>query len=186
MRSPFRRRARSNIRTDATLRTFLAPRWLGLHLLFWGAVAGMVLLGRWQLQVSDRRHFDLQNFSYVIQWWFFAAVTLWFWGRLIRDAIRPPLTTASGSGLAVQSSGVAAYVGPADLVTSSASPDGTPVVYRGYAMPHSAVTPARSEDGYQGEYNDFLWQLALADEAKEQRRSAGEQRPPDDAPAIDA
>lgn len=163
------------------VRTFLTPKWLALHLVFWGAAVGMVFLGRWQLQVSNRRHFDLQNFSYVIQWWCFAAATLWFWGRLIRDRIRPPVTIPPGSGLAVRTgtSELARYVGPADLVAPAQDDGAPPIVYRGYAMPHSAITPARSEDRYQGEYNDYLWQLSLADREKAARRtSPGPEAPP--------
>lgn len=173
------------VRTDATLRTFLTPRWIGLHLLFWGAAVGMVFLGRWQLQVSNRRHFDLQNFSYVIQWWFFAAATLWFWGRTVRDRIRPPIVTTPGSGLAVQASpgGVVSYVGPADFIAPAGDGGEPPVVYRGYAMPHSAITPARSSDTYHGEYNDYLWQLSLADQAKAARR---DKTVADDEPAVSA
>ena len=182
MRKFVLRPQRVDVRSAVTVRTFLSPRWIGLHLVFWGAAVGMVFLGRWQLQVSNRRHFDLQNFSYVIQWWVFAAATLWFWGRLIRDAIRPPVAVSGGSGLAVQSGagGVVAYVGPADLIAPDRGDGSGPLVYRGYAMPHSAITPARSEDTYQGEYNDYLWQLSLADRAKEARRSVVQ--PAEDTP----
>jgi hypothetical protein len=173
-----------NVRSAVTARTFLTPRWIGLHLVFWGAAVGMVFLGRWQLQVSDRKHFDLQNFSYVIQWWFFAAATLWFWGRLIHDRIRPPVTTAPGSGLAVQtgSTGLVPYMGPADLVAPDRGDGSAPVVYRGYAMPHSAITPARSDDRYHGEYNDYLWQLSLADQEKERAKAARNAPPATDGP----
>ena len=30
-------------------------------------------------------------------------------------------------------------------------------------VPNSAAQPHRSHDGYHGSYNDYLWQLALAD-----------------------
>ena len=165
----------ADARSAATVRTFLTPRWIALHVIFWGAAVGMVFLGRWQLQVSNRRHFDLQNFSYVIQWWFFAAATLWFWARTIRDRVRPPATVSPGNGLAMQTGagGLVSYVGPADLVAPDRGDGAEPVVYRGYAMPHSAITPARSDDGYHGEYNDYLWQLSLADREKAARRGVG-------------
>ena len=36
-------------------------------------VVTMVLLGRWQLTVSEHKHFGLQNFGYALQWWAFSA-----------------------------------------------------------------------------------------------------------------
>ncbi len=63
------------------IRTFLTPRWLLLHLLAWAMAVAMTLLGRWQLGVSNTKHFDPQNFGYALQWWAFAAFVLFFWVR---------------------------------------------------------------------------------------------------------
>ena len=54
---------------------FLKPRWLALHLFIAAIAVAMVLLGRWQLHVSNTKHFDLQNFGYAVQW-FALALTL--------------------------------------------------------------------------------------------------------------
>ena len=48
--------------------TFLRPRWLLWHVVVWASAIGMIELGQWQLRVSNDRHFDLQNYSYFIQW----------------------------------------------------------------------------------------------------------------------
>jgi DNA-binding transcriptional regulator of glucitol operon len=120
----------------------LRPGWLLFHLLVAAAVVAMVLLGRWQLQVSDRKHFDLQNFGYTIQWWLFSAFALFFWYRVVRDAVR---RRDEETG-----------------VTSAEPPSvpEQPVAYRRYVMP---TTPARSDDPVLSAYNDYLAQLAAKD-----------------------
>jgi DNA-binding transcriptional regulator of glucitol operon len=156
------------VRAVRTTRAFLSPAWIGLHLLFLGAAIGMIFLGRWQLQVSNRRHFDLQNFSYVIQWWTFSAFAIFFWLRLIRDAHRPRTSAASTSGEIVLRHGqeLATYVGPANFISQPSKAGQAPVVYRGYVAPSNARTPVPSHgDRYHDSYNDYLWQLALADSA---------------------
>ena len=62
----------------------LRPGWLVLHLFTIAAVVTMILLGRWQLHVSESKHFDIQNFGYTIQWWLFSAFFLFFWWRIGR------------------------------------------------------------------------------------------------------
>jgi hypothetical protein len=155
------------------LRRFLTPGWVGVTLLFWGAAVAMVLLGRWQLDVSDTKHFDLQNFGYAFQWWAFSACAVLFWAKIVRDTIRrrPTAGIAASGQLAVRSNGIA-HVGPAELVTSVEQTGKAPVVYRGYVMPQSATTPARSnDDSFHGSYNDYLWQLSLADGVDPAERS---------------
>jgi DNA-binding transcriptional regulator of glucitol operon len=150
---------------------FFTSGWIGLHVLVWSAAVGMVLLGRWQLDVSNSKHFDAQNFSYALQWWAFAAFAVGIWAKAIRDTLRNRQPQASTSGeltLASRSdrpgTGVA-YSGPAELV-ARAKPGQAPTVYRGYVMRQSSTSPARTDgDPLRSEYNDYLWQLALADSA---------------------
>jgi DNA-binding transcriptional regulator of glucitol operon len=147
---------------------FLKPRWLALHLFIAAIAVAMVLLGRWQLHVSNAKHFDLQNFGYAVQWWTFSAFAVLLWARIIRDTRRPPASKRTESHLVVPTgpshSDGAAHVGPADLVAFSEDPDEAPVVYRGYVPPQSATTTPHSEgDRFHASYNDYLWQLALAD-----------------------
>ncbi|RZT14749.1 cytochrome oxidase assembly protein ShyY1 [Kribbella sp. VKM Ac-2569] len=54
-------------------------------------------------------HAGLRNVAYAVQWWIFAAFTLWMWGRMVLDAHREPDEEDSSSGdragEAVESSG---------------------------------------------------------------------------------
>ena len=150
------------------VRTFFRPRWLVVHLIAVAVIVATVLLGRWQLDVSNSRHFDLQNFGYTVQYWAFAAFAIFLWCRIVRDARRPPIQPREGGGQLVRPTGpvtstaVSHYTGPADLVAPSA--DGSALVYRGYVIPRSTATPVRSHgDRYHDSYNDYLWQLGLAD-----------------------
>jgi DNA-binding transcriptional regulator of glucitol operon len=143
---------------------FLTPGWAGLTVVAWGAAVGMVLLGRWQLGVSDEKHFALQNFGYAFQWWAFSAFALLFWAKLIRDAWRgvEDLHQSSGGQLVKAGTGIVP-VGPVELTTQP-KPGAEPVVYRGYAMPQSATSPVRSHGDLMHDwYNDYLWQLSLED-----------------------
>jgi len=74
---------------SGSLRILLRPRWIALHLFAIVMVVAMALLGRWQMIVSDDKHFNARNFGYALQWWVFSAFALWFWWRLVRDAVRP-------------------------------------------------------------------------------------------------
>ena len=97
----------------------------------------MILLGRWQLDVSNRKGFSLQNSAYSVQWWAFALFAIFFWYRVIRDhAKRPPTTLADQQ------------------------PEVLP--YRPYLPP----TAVRSGDEVHGAYNDYLAQLAQSDRRK--------------------
>lgn len=174
----------------------LAPGWVALHVLVCAAAVAMVLLGRWQLRVSNTKHFDLQNFGYALQWWAFAAFAILLWLRVIRDAWRggrPPVASTSGQ-LAVRAGQLGTLssvdsvgpVGPVNLVTH---PDKTsaPITYRGYRMPQSTMNLAGvGSDHVQGAYNDYLWQLSLADAAGQAHRPGPQPVvPPFDAEPTD-
>ncbi|MDT4936595.1 MAG: hypothetical protein QOG80_266 [Pseudonocardiales bacterium] len=99
----------------------------------------MILLGRWQLTVSEHKGFSLQNFGYALQWWLFSAFALGMWVRVVRDALR--------------------HDGAAFQPAESAEPGAETVQYRRYVMPQSsdadpAVDPERAA------YNDYLARLA--------------------------
>jgi DNA-binding transcriptional regulator of glucitol operon len=119
------------------VRFALTPGWLGLHLLCLALVVTMALLGRWQLDVSDRKHFSLQNFGYALQWWAFSLFTLWMWLRLLRDRSAPGVTSAVGAP----------------------EPE-APVTYRRYVMPQQSNEPV---DDVQADYNAYLAKLAETD-----------------------
>jgi DNA-binding transcriptional regulator of glucitol operon len=123
----------------------LRPGWLVFHLVIVAAVVTMILLGRWQLRVSDEKHFSIQNFGYAIQWWLFSAFALFLWWRVVRDAYRRRAAAADATGI------------------TAAEPEPTPpsaVPYRRYVMP---TTPAPSDDPVIAAYNDYLAQLAAKD-----------------------
>src|SRR5689334_11197395 len=69
---PYRCRVEAKVSEHGrSSRWWLSPGWLFVHLFTLALVIAMVLLGRWQLIVSDRKHFNLQNFGYAVQWWMF-------------------------------------------------------------------------------------------------------------------
>jgi DNA-binding transcriptional regulator of glucitol operon len=129
------------------LRFALSPGWLALHLVTTALVVTMVLLGRWQLDVSNSKHFNLQNFGYALQWWAFSAFMLGMWVRILLDTRRR---------------------------TGAASPDATdasertpaPVAYRRYVMPQSSSAPAIPVDSEHAAYNDYLARLDADSSAK--------------------
>lgn len=155
------------VRRTAT--RFLTPGWVGFTLFGWAAAVTMVLLGRWQLRVSNSKHFDLQNFGYTLQWWAFSLFAVLIWAKSVRDTVRGRAAGASTGGALVLHGGQSAavvHVGPAELMTQPDEPGAVPVVYRGYLTPQSSTSPARSDgDPVREAYNDYLWQLALADSA---------------------
>jgi DNA-binding transcriptional regulator of glucitol operon len=134
-------------RTVVSVRRYrfaLRPGWVVGHLLVAAAVVTMILLGRWQLIVSDEKHFNLQNFGYAIQWWAFSLFALVFWARILRDSAtrRDP--------------------GP-EAEAETASQEERPVPYRRYVMP---TTPEPATDPVLAAYNDYLAELAEQDDEK--------------------
>jgi hypothetical protein len=150
--------------------TFSKPRWLLAHVICLAAAAGMGWLGYWQLDVSNEKHFDLQNFSYTIQWWAFGAATLFLWFRMMRDSWRPKVVTEHVSVPLARLHQAGAPVttdqqSPGLALLGSAEDGEAPVVYRGYVIPSSSTNLVRSDgDGYQDSYNDYLWRLNQIDE----------------------
>ena len=66
------------------------PGWLVGHLAVLAAVIAMILLGHWQLTVSERKGFSLQNFGYAFQWWIFSGFAVLLWGKILRDNAHRP------------------------------------------------------------------------------------------------
>ena len=131
------------------LRTLLSGRWLALHAVVLVLGVAMVLLGRWQLDVSDRKHFALQNFFYAFQWWTFTAFLLFFWLRVMRDHVRPPAPTEAKGELVVARPGDAAPAPGAAVMVAEPTKGATaeaPTLYRGYVMPQLSQHPDRTGD----------------------------------------
>ncbi len=135
-----------------------SPGWLALHGIALALVVTMVLLGRWQLDVSNAKHFNLQNFGYALQWWAFSAFVLLMWARVVRDA--------RGRGSVPDPS---AGAGSQDAEPGSGAED--PVAYRRYVMPESATAPAVATDSEHAAYNAYL--ARLADDTSAKGRAEG-------------
>ena len=135
---------RDPVATASSYRFVWRPRWFAGHLLVLAAVVVMVLLGHWQLTVSDRKHFSLQNFGYALQWWAFSVFALGFWGKIVHDRARG---VPSADPQPAE---------PAVVVDD-------PVAYRRYVMP----TSAQSDDPELARYNAYL--AALGGERTEDR-----------------
>jgi DNA-binding transcriptional regulator of glucitol operon len=129
----------------------LGPGWVLFHLFAFACAISMVFLGRWQLLVSESKHFNLQNFGYSIQWWLFAAFTLFFWSRVLRDAARRRDNPSGGAASPTPAE-------PAPHATAH-------VAYRRYVMP--TASQRVDDDPVHGAYNDYLAGLAAKD-AEEQ------------------
>lgn len=118
------------------------PGWLALHVLTVALVVSMVALGRWQLMVSNQKHFNVRNFGYALQWWAFSVFALVMWVRVMRDQLRHQDDPLDVPGAA------------AALATSDQ------VEYRRYVMPQ---VPAPTTDPTHAAYNDYLARLAARD-----------------------
>ncbi len=109
------------------------PRWLAGHVLVLAAAVTMVLLGHWQLTVSEGKGFSLQNFGYALQWWAFSIAALVIWVRIIRDR-----------------------ADPAPNVPEPPQPAEAPVAYRRYVKPSDVDT---GDDPELARYNAYLRSL---------------------------
>jgi DNA-binding transcriptional regulator of glucitol operon len=131
------------------IRRFLAPKWLAAHVFVLAAAVTMVFLGRWQLNVSESKHFSLQNFGYALQWWAFSGFTVVMWIKILRDIARHDAEDeAAAAALA------AGEEPPAPAV------DETPRAYRSYSMPQSTAAPHEAGDSVHADYNAYLTRLA--------------------------
>ena len=172
------------------LTTLLHPRWLALHALVAALSVAMVLLGRWQLHVSEGKGFSIQNLFYAFQWWVFTAFLLLFWFRVLRDHVRPPAPVEATGEVVVANAGDAAPAPGATVMV--AEPTRTdepqaPTLYRGYVMPQLSEHPDRTGDTRMRDaYNDRLWQLALADAVDGDGPRPTTPRPLVDAPTLAA
>jgi DNA-binding transcriptional regulator of glucitol operon len=125
----------------------IRPGWVALHLLCLALIITMVLLGRWQLIVSDEKHFSLQNFGYAIQWWLFSVFVAFMWTRVMRDRLHREAVPVERPG------------------SEPAAPE-APVAYRRYVMPSLQTQPAPTSDPALAAYNDYLAKLATRDASR--------------------
>jgi hypothetical protein len=112
-------------------RFLLSPKWLAWHLFIVAAVAGMSWLCDWQLHRALAG--NTLSWAYTVEWPFFAALAVVFWGKTIRDEVHPP---APAAGQDVQ------------------LPAGA-----GVAAPGAAPGPRTPEDDELAAYNAYLARL---------------------------
>jgi DNA-binding transcriptional regulator of glucitol operon len=127
------------------LRPVLTPGWVAGDIGVLALVVTMVLLGRWQLDVSNSKHFDIQNFGYALQWWAFSIFAIVMWVRVVRDALRR--AAQAPVSLAAQQA-------------EAAAAESQPVQYRRYVMP----TDVQLGDPEHQAYNDYLRGLAESEQ----------------------
>lgn len=118
------------------------PKWLAGHLLVLAAVVAMVLLGRWQFDVSNSKHFNIQNFGYALQWWIFSLAAIWGYSKILRDNAGVPEATQAE---------------PAPQAPE-------PVAYRRYVPPQAVDRDGASDDDVLTNYNAYLASLEVDDQ----------------------
>lgn len=138
------------------VRRALSPGWLVLHVVTLAIVVTMVLLGRWQLDVSNAKHFNLQNFGYALQWWAFSAFALGMWVRILLDRGGRRAATPDSADIATAPD---AGASGASEVAEPAAQAQHVVAYRRYVMPQSNTAPVSSADPELAAYNDYLARL---------------------------
>ena len=70
----------------SALRRLVRPGWLVLHLVALVGFAGCVGLGRWQWQRAEELG-RIQNYSYALEWWLFAAFAVFLWLKTMADTL---------------------------------------------------------------------------------------------------
>ncbi|HVQ90515.1 MAG TPA: hypothetical protein VMU51_05715 [Mycobacteriales bacterium] len=119
-------------------RVLLTPRWLFGHAAVVVLAIVFCRLGWWQFSRYRVSHGDLQNLSYAVQWPVFAAFGVAMWGRILRDAVRPPQRQRHATGPRLR----------------AAEPAPTPVP----ALPALPADPAEPDDAHAA-YNRYLASL---------------------------
>lgn len=123
----------------ADVRRLLTPKWLLFHAVVWAAVAGMLVLGWWQ--VNRAAGGNALSFGYAIQWPAFAGFVIFIWVREMRRTLRPPEPA-----------------GPAepDSAEAAAPPTRSAAVRRTRPAPRTGPAYDDSDDEQLAEYNRYL------------------------------
>ena len=77
------------------LRRLVRPGWLVLHLVALAGFVVLVGLGRWQWQRAAELG-RLQNYSYALEWWLFAAFAVLLWLKTMADTLEEAAEAAGG------------------------------------------------------------------------------------------
>lgn len=129
------------------VRRLMSPGWVTVHVVVVVGTLAMLWLGFWQWTGGLTGH-TARNTGYALQWFVFAAFAIFFWIKLMRDAVRgdapaPPTPRAPLGGRRRPEA-------PA------------PAGYRGYQMKRAPVV---ADDSELGRYNAYLASLQSADAA---------------------
>jgi DNA-binding transcriptional regulator of glucitol operon len=101
----------SGARAEARWHLLLRPRWLTWHAFVVVSTAGMLLLGDWQLHRAESG--NSLSWAYTFEWPLFAAFTIFFWIKSLRDELHGH-TTAGGESGSVAKAGPVASVSTED------------------------------------------------------------------------
>jgi DNA-binding transcriptional regulator of glucitol operon len=66
----------------------VSRRWLVWHALALLAIAAFVFLGKWQWNRAMASDGTLQNLFYAFNWWIFAALVCYGWGKTLREDLQ--------------------------------------------------------------------------------------------------
>jgi DNA-binding transcriptional regulator of glucitol operon len=138
---------------DTVVRTAFRLRWLPRHALALVLIAALILLGRWQWDVSESQRGGLQNLLYAFQWWAMAGMVVYGWWRLLRDdAYGRPVAHVAPAQSAVALAADAEWDFP-----QFGRPDA-------FASLTAQTADDRDLDPELADYNDYLTRLSARSE----------------------
>ena len=70
----------------SALRRLVGPGWIALHLVALAGFVALVGLGRWQWHRAVELG-RVQNYSYALEWWLFAAFAVFLWLKTMADTL---------------------------------------------------------------------------------------------------
>jgi hypothetical protein len=124
----------SGVPPPARWQLLLRPRWLAWHAFAVVASVGMLFLGDWQLHRAESGN-EL-SWAYTFEWPLFAAFTVFFWIKSLRDELREPGTVGDAETRPASAAAVAtAEVG--GTLPAVAAPEAAAA---GEASPAAGVT----------------------------------------------
>ena len=143
-------------------RSLLTPKWLALHVLFFGATVATGFLAFWQYSRAHEAGGSFQNLGYALLWPMFGLFTLYLWYRLAVLELRAIREWESGTSteetLIPELPSKAGEASPAEKTADDA---GAAKRTRRLVQP-PAPTPDASDDPELAAYNEYLAELNRA------------------------
>ncbi len=127
----------------------LRPRWLAWHSFVVIASVGMLFLGDWQLHRAESGN-EL-SWAYTFEWPLFAAFTVYFWFKSLRDELRERGDAARAES---HSGRIAAGSGATEFASTAAD--------SGATAPAATLAPAASASATAGQPDTAAVQTARA------------------------